>query len=93
MSRSPDIYPLLYAWHRAKERVRRWVLETFPSLDNSQDWNPWNKVVQSHRYGAVWHKETNRVRKQVGLVTPWHPGLNEDLTKPIYFTYKRKINS
>jgi hypothetical protein len=36
-------------------------------------WNPWNKVVQDHRDGTIHKRATNKVRKFLGLSTPWTP--------------------
>lgn len=40
-------------------------------------WNPWNKVVQDHRDGTIYHVQTNRERKKRGLPVPWTPELAE----------------
>lgn len=40
---------------------------------NPVRWNPWNKVVQDHRTGEVDHAQTNDLRSQLGLPTPWTP--------------------
>lgn len=36
-------------------------------------WNPWNKVVQDHRDGTIFHDLTNEARRLRGLKTPWTP--------------------
>ena len=45
--------------------------------DDSIMWNPWNKVVQSHRNGTVDRRKTNKERKKRGLLIPWTPEIGE----------------
>lgn len=49
----------------AIDALRRW---------NEKDgtfWNPYNKVVQSHRDGTINDERTNAERSMRGLPTPW----------------------
>lgn len=67
----PDLFP---------ERPRRPGPE-----DDSVKWNPYNKVVQSHRTGEIDHCETNVQRSLRGLPVPWAPEMadREVREKPI----------
>lgn len=49
-------------------------------------WNPWNKVVQDHRDGAIDYLATDRVRRELGLPVPWVPEMAEEEVKqpPVY---------
>lgn len=49
-------------------------------------WNPWNKVVQDHRDGTIFHSLTDLVRRKVGLPTPWVPEMAESevYQKPVF---------
>lgn len=38
-------------------------------------WNPWNKVVQDHRDGKIYHALTNVERAARGLPVPWTPAM------------------
>lgn len=49
-----------------------WILDW---ADEAIDWNPYNKVVQSHRDGTIYLFATNYARKQRGLRTPWTPAI------------------
>jgi len=48
--------------------------------DNQDDgpairWNPYNKVVQDHKNGAIYLYMTDIARKKRGLPTPWNPDM------------------
>lgn len=51
------------------------------AVDDSFVWNPYNKVVQSHRNGAMDFEATNREREKRGLPTPWTPEIAEKEVK------------
>jgi hypothetical protein len=40
-------------------------------------WNPWNKVVQDHRTGAIDHARTDAERAARGLPVPWTPVIGD----------------
>lgn len=46
-----------------------------PNTSPPIKWNPWNKVVQDHRDGTVYHEETNVERARRGLPVPWTPDM------------------
>ncbi len=52
--------------------------------DDSVMWNPYNKVVQSHRSGKLYANLTNLERSKRNLPVPWAPTLNEAGDPPIY---------
>jgi hypothetical protein len=49
-------------------------------------WNPWNKVVQDHRDGTIYHDLTNSARAERGLPTPWNASMAdaEPFEPPIF---------
>ena len=53
------------------------VLYIIGCADGAIMWNPYNKVVQSHRDGTIYYLATNLARKWRGLPTPWHPDMGE----------------
>jgi hypothetical protein len=68
--------------------TRRAVLgwAVLPPSPQSVYWNPWNKVVQCHRYGDVDQRRTDRARALRGLPVPWTPEVadRECLEAPVY---------
>ena len=55
----------------AMEALRRW------NDESGVFWNPYNKVVQSHRDGTIFNERTNVERQVRGLATPWKPEFGE----------------
>jgi hypothetical protein len=55
--------------------------EIYYKRDDSVMWNPYNKVVQSHRDGSIDYIETNHERKKRKLPIPWTPALGEKEVK------------
>lgn len=45
--------------------------------DDSVQWNQFNKVVQSHRDGTIYHLATNEMRTLLGLPVPWTPEMGD----------------
>lgn len=50
-------------------------------------WNPYNKVVQDHQDGKIFHDETNYVRGKLGLPIPWTSdmGIRDVRSKPVEY--------
>lgn len=58
----------------------------YPGYDEAIMWNPWNKVVQDHRDGTIYHELTNSERERLGLPVPWTPELAkvECMERPVF---------
>lgn len=46
-----------------------------PRIGSTVYWNPYNKVVQDHRDGTIYHEWTNSARMARGLPVPWTPDI------------------
>ena len=58
------IYKKYYIYYDWRQWFPEWVM-----------WNPWNKVVESHKDGTIYAILTDIEREKRGLPVPWEPSM------------------
>lgn len=64
-------YEDLVAHHHRNLRCPGGRKTIYKELPLSVYWNPYNKVVQDHRDGTIYHDATNAARAKRDLPVPW----------------------